>query len=333
LAPVAELKPAYLLTGTDRPKVALARRRLRDRIGPDATELLSALEVSGEDVVASCNALGLFATERRLVVVEDVERWKAPDLEAVTAYLASPAPTTVLALVANELKRDSPLLKAVTAAGEVLAYDLPQRGKKADVPAWVEKQFAARGAKVDRAACRLVVELVGDDLAELALEVDKLLAWADGAQLGEREIAALVAPRAETPPFALTDAWGRRDVGGVLEAAELLLERSSDSPRDSLARTAALLTSHVSRVAECQALAAEGVPARAAADRLKRNAFYVQKLYEQAANYTSDELRDVIVRLAGLDLALKGGSRLAPELELERALVEITRPAETALTS
>ncbi len=319
--------------GTDRPKVALARRRLRDRVGPDATELLSALEVSGEDVVASCNALGLFATERRLVVVEDVERWKAPDVKAVMVYLASPAPTTVLAFVANELKRDSPLLKAVTAAGEVLAYDLPQRGKKADVPAWVEKQFAARGVKVDRAACRLVVELVGDNLDELATEVDKLLAWADGDQLGEREIAALVVPRAETPPFALTDAWGRRDVRGVLEAAELLLERSSDSPRDSLARTAALLTSHVSRVAECQALAAEGVPARAAADRLKRNAFYVQKLYDQAANYTSDELRDAIVRLAGLDLALKGGSRLAPELELARALVEITRPAEAALTS
>jgi len=66
---------------------------------------------------------------------------------------------------------------------------------------------------------------------------------------------------------------------------------------------------------------------------LKRNAFYVQKLYEQAANYTSDELRDAIVRLAALDLALKGASRLAPELELERALVEITRPAEAALTT
>jgi hypothetical protein len=35
-----------------------------------------------------------------------------------------------------------------------------------------------------------------------------------------------------------------------------------------------------------------------------------------------------MVRLAELDLALKGGSRLAGDLELERALVEITRPAE-----
>ncbi len=43
-----------------------------------------------------------------------------------------------------------------------------------------------------------------------------------------------------------------------------------------------------------------------------------------------DELRSVTVQLAQLDHALKGGSRLSGELELERALVEITRPAEPA---
>jgi DNA polymerase III delta subunit len=84
-------------------------------------------------------------------------------------------------------------------------------------------------------------------------------------------------------------------------------------------------------VAECQALAAEGVPARQAAEQLKRNRFYVEKLYEQAANFTPDELRGAIVRLAELDLALKGGSRLAGDLEFDRALVDLTRAREPAL--
>jgi DNA polymerase III delta subunit len=63
---------------------------------------------------------------------------------------------------------------------------------------------------------------------------------------------------------------------------------------------------------------------------MKRHPFYVEKLFAQARNYTADELRDAVVRLAELDHALKGGSRLAPDLELERALIEITRPRETA---
>jgi DNA polymerase III delta subunit len=56
----------------------------------------------------------------------------------------------------------------------------------------------------------------------------------------------------------------------------------------------------------------------------------VQKLYSQARNYSPDELREVTLRLAQLDHALKGGSRLAADLELERALIEITRPTEGA---
>jgi DNA polymerase-3 subunit delta len=327
---MAELKPAYLITGSDRPKVTRAARRLRERIGDDATEMLSAHEAGGADVEAACNALGLFATERRLVVVENVEAWKAADAEPVIAYLAAPSPETVLALVGEGVKGDSPLAKAVAKAGEILAYDLPKRGTRADLPAWVGRQFASAGAKVDAATCRLLVELVGDDLTELAGEVEKLLAWANGDSIGEAEIELLVAPRAEAPPFALTDSWGRRDVAGVLAASERLLARAGVPPRDALPRIVGLLTNHVTRVAECQALAAEGVPARQAAERLRKSRFYVEKLYEQASNFTPDELRDAIVRLAELDHALKGGSRLPGELEFDRALVDLTRPRERA---
>jgi len=116
----------------------------------------------------------------------------------------------------------------------------------------------------------------------------------------------------------------------VLEASERLLARAGGPARDSLPRIVGLMTSHVARVAECRSLAADGVTPREAAERLKRNRFYVEKLFEQAANFTTDELRDAIVRLAELDLALKGGSRLAGELEFSRALVDLTRPREAA---
>ena len=55
-----ELKPAYLLTGSDRPKIERALRRLRERIGDDATEHLSARDATAADVIASCNSMGLF---------------------------------------------------------------------------------------------------------------------------------------------------------------------------------------------------------------------------------------------------------------------------------
>jgi len=331
LAAMADLKAAYLITGTDRPKVNRAVRRLRDRIGDDATELLSALELDGDAVVAACNALGLFVSERRLVVVEQVEGWKAADTEPVLEHLKAPSPETVLALVGEGIRKDSALAKAVAKAGELLVYDLPKRGTRADLPGWVGRQFGALGIKIDPAVSRMLVDLVGDDLVELAGEVEKLAAWANGDSIGEREVELLVAPRGEIPPFAMTDAWGRRDVAGVLEASERLLARAGGPARDSLPRIVGLLTSHVARVAECQSLAAEGVSPREAAERLKKNRFYVEKLFEQAANFTPDELREAMVRLAELDLALKGNSRLPGELEFSRALVDLTRPRAIAV--
>ena len=40
---------------------------------------------------------------------------------------------------------------------------------------------------------------------------------------------------------------------------------------------------------------------------------------------TTEELRDATVRLSRLDYALKGGSRLAPELELQLAITDLAR--------
>jgi len=320
------LKPVYLIAGADRPKIQRALRRLRDRIGDDATELLSAVDTSGDDAVAACNALGLFGSGQRLVVVTDVDRWKSQDAKAIASYLGSPAPDTVLALVGQETKKDSALGKACAKAGDVLLYDVTKRR----LPEWVAKQFADRGVTADPEACRALVEIVGVDAEELASEIDKLATWAGGESVGLDAVEQLAAGCAEIPGYELTDAWGTRDVGAALAACHTLIERSADPVSRTVPALVGLLVGHVGRVRAIQTMAAEGLTAREAAARLKRHPFYVEKLFAQARNYTVDELRDAVVRLAQLDHAVKGGSRLAVDLELERALIAITRPRESA---
>jgi len=321
LAAMAKLKPVYLISGSDRPKIRLALERLRNHFEEGAVEVLDAAEHPAGDAVAACNALGLFGGERRLVIVEEVDAWKAPEAKVVAEYLKSPAPETVLALVGNELKKDSALAKACAKPGEVLLYDAP---RKRDLPAWVAKQFEQHGATADRDACRLLVEMVGDDPERLRSEIEKVATWAGSETVTDDDVRLLASVSAETSIFALTDAWGRRDAGSALSAIELLLERSG--PRE-LPRLIALLASHVARVRACQALADEGVMPRDAAGRLKIHPFAAEKAFAQAANYSPDELADALVRIAELDLAIKGGSRLTGELEFERALVEMTPAA------
>ena len=78
-----ELQPAYLIAGSDRPKIDRAVARLRGRFDADAVELHDALTTTGDDTVAACNAMGLFGSGSRLIVVENVEAWKAPEAKAI----------------------------------------------------------------------------------------------------------------------------------------------------------------------------------------------------------------------------------------------------------
>jgi DNA polymerase III subunit delta len=302
-----------------------ALRRLRDRIGDDATEHLNARDASAADVIASCNSMGLFGGER-LVVVDEVERWKAADVKELAAYLAAPAPATVLALVAEELKSDAALAKAVAKVGQLLQYEVPKR----KLPEWVAEQFGRYGAKADADACRALVEMVGDNFDELQSEVDKLATWAAGEAVTLRDVEQMAAGRAETAIFSLTDAWGRRDVAGVLSSAESIMERSHRPRSGELMRIIASMVGHVGRVRRCQRLADQGIRPRDAAGQLKMHPFAAEKAFGQAANFSAEELGYAIVRLSELDAAAKGGSRMPADLELERALIDVTRPRERA---
>jgi DNA polymerase III subunit delta len=313
------LRPVYLLTGTDKPKIARALERLRARFPEGAVEHLSADSASGEEAVAACLALGLFEGGR-LVIVDGVERWKAADAKQVVAYLADPTPEAVLALCGEDLKAGSALGKACAKAGEVRSWNVQKR----KLPDWVAEQFTRLGASADREACEALVELVGEDVGELAAEVEKLATWAAGERITARDVEALAVAGRDVAPWAMSDAWGARDVGALLTACELELERKEPFV------LAARLASHVGLIRSVRRLAEEGHGSREIAKRLNVHEFRARKALGQMENYSPDELDRALVRLADLDAALKGASRLSGELELERALVEITRAAQPA---
>ena len=104
-----------------------------------------------------------------------------------------------------------------------------------------------------------------------------------------------------------------------------MLERTGDPRSRTIPRVVGALTNHVARLRAVPAPRGRRRRREGRGGALKLHPFYVRKLYAQARNYSVDELRGATVRLAELDHALKGGSRLANDLELERALVEITQ--------
>jgi DNA polymerase III subunit delta len=330
----AELESVYLIAGNDRPKVELALARLRARFDAGSVERLVAAGkegASGADVVAACNA-GTLLLGERLVLVTEVDgrrddrgrltgAWKAADVDAVLEYVRAPAPGTVLCLVAEELKKDSALAKACAKAGDVLVYDVDKR----KLDGWVAERFRQRGVKVDPDACKTLVELVGEDKLALALEIDKLATWADDEPIGAEEVRRMVARLADEPPWALTDAWGKREIAAALAVVESELDRSPRPRRDEAAALGARLGGHLVKLTRMKTLLEQGVRPKEAAAKLGMKPYPAEKVARQAERFSIEELRDATLRIARLDHALKGGSKLAPELELQLAVTDVAR--------
>ena len=323
----------YLVTGNDLPKVDRTLERLRKRFDAGSIERLVAGKggATGTDVVAACNAGTLLGGERLVLVTQidgqrgDYDRrsggWKADDVDAVVAYLRDPAPGTVLCLVGAEVKKDSPLAKACAKVGDILAWEI---GKK-DVVAWIARSFQERGIKAGSDACRVLLDLVGEDKLVLAREIDKLATWAGGEPLGVEEVQRLATPSAEAHPWDLTDALGRRDVGAALGVVESTYARSPRTRTSEAAAFAARMGQHLIRLSRMKTMLEAGKSVDEAGSKLGLKPYPARQLAKQAQAFSAEELREGVVRFARLDHALKGGSKLAPDLELQLAVADVAR--------
>jgi DNA polymerase III subunit delta len=312
-----DLKAAYLVTGTDWPKLDAALTRLRRRFAEDAVEQLSGAEADGGAIVAACNAIGLLA-EQRLVLVRQAEELDEASAEVVAAYCRDPAPDVCLALfAATSLPDGHPLAAAMAAGGEVLRYDAPDRKAAAS---WVARRFTDQGVRCGMPAARRLVELAGEDVGDLALEVDKVAAYCAGGEVEVEDVELLVSASLDVKPWDITDAWGRRDAASAVALATADMERPDD-----VHRLLGSLLSHVRKVRRALVLSEAGASQADVAKDLRVKPFPARKLIEQSRRFSEEELAGAIVLLGALDVAVKGGSRLDPRFELELALADISR--------
>src|SRR3954466_8927230 len=190
LASVPTFKSAYLIHGDDHGRISERRARLRALAeregGVSGAEIFEGEDSTPEAVAAALSAM-TFATGRRFLIVDGVERWKDKDVEAQLAPLLSAMPpeTTVAFFAREEGRAKAPpaLHDAVKAAGG----DVVAEGsvKPWELPKWVREQGRRLGLGVDAAGAQALVAHVGDRQQRLLRELETLaLDLGDGAKIG-----------------------------------------------------------------------------------------------------------------------------------------------------
>ena len=311
LADVPAFKPAYLIHGDDHGRIAERRARLRalgeSESGAQGLELFEGDQATPEAVAGALSAM-TFALGRRFIVVDGVERWKEKDLGPLEAALKDIPPDTTIAFFAREdsrLKAPKGLHDAVDKAGGDISTEASV--KPWELPKWVIARARELQLTLEPDAARALILHVGERQQRLLRELEKLaIGFEPGARVDAAAVEELTASSAERKVWSLADAL----VSGDGEAAI----RIYLGLRTQGERVPGLLYWMAQRLRIAHEIA-QAIEAGEAPTKIKRGlrmpSRAADRLIEDARASGTDRLRRAIEQLADLELASRGGGRVA----------------------
>lgn len=180
-------------------------------------ESLRGSEVAADALDTALNTPPLFA-DRRAVVVKDVQALRKDARAVLHRYVSRPAPDTVLILIAAAGEKPESVLAQ---ASSVVTFD-PLGADR--IPRWIAHYAStAVGVEIMPSAADLLHRAVGDDLARLAAELDKLASYTGGASITDDAVTAVVGVRRGESLGDLLDAVAERDAARAADLVPVVL--------------------------------------------------------------------------------------------------------------
>ncbi len=312
----------HLVRGEDPALVAQAARSLVARLAGQLDPSLVVEEHGGGeelDVAAIVDACTTppFLVDRRVVVVREAGRLSAGDAARLVESLADPLPSVHLVLVAGGGTIPAALVKAATAAGEVVEASA---GRGRERGRWLAEQLRHAPVKLDALATRRLEEHLGEDVGRLEGLLESLAAaYGEGAAVNVTALEPFLGEAGAVPPWELTDAIDAGDVAGALRALHRLLVAGRAAPV-----IVATLHSHFSNMLR---LDGAGVVSGddAAALLGARSPFVAKKALDRARQLGGERVGQAITLVADADLDVKGQTALPGVLVLEILVARLAR--------
>lgn len=298
------LAPVYLLCG-DEPlqlgeAAAAVRAAARER-GFEERELLE--YEPGFDwgrLTAAADARSLFCDRKLIELRLTTPRIGREGSEAVRAYCRKPAADNLLLILAPGLERKELQAKWVRELDRIGSLLQVRRIEGRRLVAWIEQRLRARGLRPEPGVADLLSERVEGNLPAAAQEVEKLWLLYGEGDLDRERLASAISDSARYDLFALPDAALSGDRARV---HRILITLAAEGTAPALvlwalARELRMLAA-VSHAAQRGGTAAALRAHNVWESRQSRVLSALKRL-------STERLRDLIIRCATADRAIKG---------------------------
>jgi DNA polymerase-3 subunit delta len=209
-----DFAPAYYFFGADEYQKDEALRRLLDVAVDPATRDFNLDQRRGSELdaadVSSLVGVPPMMADRRVVVIRDVTGLKKDARAALERYLDNPSRDTLLVMTAPAEAKDDKGLSSRAVATEFKSLNDGQ------IPKWIELRASEAGASITPGAVALLHDAAGSDLAQMSVELQKLIAYCGAKPIDEAAVSAVVGVQPEETLAKLLDAVADRDVSLAL---------------------------------------------------------------------------------------------------------------------
>lgn len=166
------------------------------------------------DIINACRRYPMFA-ERQVVLLKEAQQMR--DIEKLEPYIDNPLASTVLVVSYKEKKVDGRTLLAKTLKKKAEVFTTKKMYDN-QLPEWTNEMVQAKGLTIAPKALALLVDHIGNDLARINNEVDKLsLNLGNRKQISEDDIEKYVGISKEYNPFELQGAVMKKDTARALQ--------------------------------------------------------------------------------------------------------------------
>jgi len=316
------ISPVYVLFGGEYYYVQAVVAALRTQVLRDSDPSMCLSEYDGTEVTPAQVLDDLrtmtFFGGLRLVIVEHADRFIRDNKDVLGRYAKAPSKTGCLVLICAE-KPDKRymLVKTADEAGGLIECTTPRAGRLAQ---WVRNRAAELGKPASRSAAELLIEIVGQDLAQIDSHLQMLVTYVgDRPGISEQDVAATVDEDKTVQIWDLMDGIASKNSKQALEAFDRLLPRAGmEVARLSLIGSTLLRLRMVKKVME--QYGDESSVARV----LKMHPYFAKKSIEHSRRFTTEELAVGIHKAFEADLLIKS-NRMKPRLAVEKLIVELCK--------
>lgn len=328
----------YILWGEDEFSLTAALEKIRKSLGDKTllevnTTTLDGQELTLNQLKSVCDSVPFLAKKRLVIINGLLTRFDPGDRASQAKKTNSPGgqqdecgqladclnkvpeSTLVVLVDAIKLKGANPLFKLVAPKAVVQSFPMKYG---LELHKWIQERVAAEGGRISPGATRLLAQLVGGNLRNMANEIKKLILFTSGHPIGEQDIKAVVSEAQEFDVFAMIDGIFDSRAGLAEQILQQLLEKGVAPTH---------LMTMLSRQVRMIVVAKELKSQRKSAAEIRAKLgitleFIWRKMLQQIDKYSMEQLKHIYLKLLETDLAIKTG-KYNEELALNMLVAEL----------